>query len=183
MRLHHGKTCLTDPIGHGITAPSSPDRGEIVTAAPVLRRPGADPRLAPVGTPRRPETRVCGSRGPRLLVGLSGIRPSGAGSRGSCASVISGLAASGAGPGSTRTELGWLVRLVARRCRILPEDHSSGARPKRGVVQEASTSCSDPPMEVQSSSHMVETSHERSAGNIRSGSAQLNPFSRQPAAC
>ena len=38
-------------------------------------------------------------------------------------------------------------------------------------------------MEVQPSSHMVETSHERSAGNISSGNTQLKPSSRQPAAC
>jgi hypothetical protein len=38
-------------------------------------------------------------------------------------------------------------------------------------------------MQVQASSHRVESSDEWSVGNIRSGSVQLKPLSRHVAAC
>jgi hypothetical protein len=59
--------------------------------------------------------------------------------------------------------------------------------PSRGSLSKALMSSSAPPTEVQSSSHSVETSHERSAGNIRFGNAPFQKVRaslwRQVAAC
>jgi hypothetical protein len=58
-----------------------------------------------------------------------------------------------------------------------------GSRAEDGVAEKLLMRPAEPPMQVQLSSQPVESSQERSAGNIRSGSAKFQACSLHVVAC